>query len=168
MRRRGRELLRLYSSLRCGTTKSSSSTFASRRLIIPFRSSFSSNPCGVDKRPPKSQRDSLLLEKFRLRKLKGPSSPQASKKVVERDLKNEDESSKGVTNFKELGLSERLNSRLQVLGYATFDEGPVDGTDELATLIPVIDFSLRHLTTRPSLLPLGLLYSVLTSPKQST
>ncbi|KAI9070884.1 hypothetical protein K1719_021800 [Acacia pycnantha] len=122
--RKRRELLRLYSSLRCGTSKSPSS--ASRRLIIPFSYSSSSNPCDEDdKRSPKSQRDSMLLEKFRLRKLKGSStssqsSPQAScstsEKVAEKDLKNEDESSKVVNNFKELGLCEELIIVLEKLG----------------------------------------------------
>ncbi|XP_028804992.1 DEAD-box ATP-dependent RNA helicase 39 isoform X2 [Neltuma alba] len=120
--RRCREILRLYSSLRYGTAKSPSSPFDSPGFIIPLSYSFSSNPDGNDdKRSPNSQRDSLLLEKFRLRKLEGSSttsqgSPQASEKEIEKDLKNEDESSNVVTDFKVLGLCKELIEFLEKLG----------------------------------------------------
>ncbi|KAI4346554.1 hypothetical protein L6164_007442 [Bauhinia variegata] len=79
-----------------------------------------------NKTPPKSQRDALLLEKFRLRKLKGSSetvlgNPQAAsnstgEKVVEKGLQNEGEPPQQVTKFEDLGLSEELILALKVVG----------------------------------------------------
>ncbi|KAF7812629.1 DEAD-box ATP-dependent RNA helicase 39 [Senna tora] len=127
MRRRSIELLRsnsLYSSLSSPIklnppTKLPSPNCASQGFT-PIASSFSastttSSPNGEDERTspsPRSQRDSLLLEKFRLRKLKGTGE----EKETEKGLKGEDEPTKVVTHFKELGVGEVLVEVLEKIG----------------------------------------------------
>lgn len=184
MKRRGRELLGLYFSLRSpiklhSLTELPSPT-CSFQGFTPFASSFSSTtstPNGEEeKTSPMSQRDSLLLDKFRLRKLKGSSKtaqggPQAStlqtwssssEKVAEKDLKNEDEPTKVVNDFKELGLAEEfivvlekigvlVPSEIQCVGIPAVLEGKsvlmssLSGPDRtLAYLLPLIQVTSKR------------------------
>ena len=145
MRRRGRELLRLCFSLHsplkreplakspslaCGfhgtiSTFSTSSSFSSSTSIIEKEKTSSS--------PSKSQRDSMILDQFGQRKLKGSSKDSkgrhphvstqvsssrdnGSEKVAEKGLQNEGESTMVVANFKELGVSEELAEVLERIG----------------------------------------------------
>ncbi|XP_054817850.1 DEAD-box ATP-dependent RNA helicase 39-like isoform X2 [Prosopis cineraria] len=153
--RRSRELLRLYISLRDLITKSpSSSTRSFPGLVIPFSSSFSSTLNGEDdKRSPKSQRDLLLLEKFRLRKLKGSST--TSEKIMEKNLKDEDERTEVVTNFKKLGLCEKLIEVLEKLGVLVPSEIQCAGIPAVLEGKSVLMSSLSgHDRTLAYLLPL--------------
>ncbi|KAJ7973993.1 Dead box ATP-dependent RNA helicase [Quillaja saponaria] len=75
-----------------------------------------------DKASSNSERDSMILEKFKLRKVKGssetpqaasrastpPASSSIAEKVTENSVQNEGEPAKVVTSFKELGLSDEL------------------------------------------------------------
>lgn len=123
----------------------------------------------------KSQRDSLLLEQFKQRKLKGSSSKDlkvstsdpssvdtaagTEKKVVQKGLQNESESTMVVANFKELGVSEELvevmdgigefvPSEIQCVVIPAILEGksvllssPSDHDRTLAYLLPLIQVS---------------------------
>ena len=148
MRRRGRELLRLCFSLHsplkreplakspslaCGfhvtiSTFSTSSSFSSSTSITP-----SVEKEKTSSSPSKSQRDSMILDQFGQRKLKGSSKDSkgrhphvstqvsssrdnGSEKVAEKGLQNEGESTMVVANFKELGVSEELAEVLERIG----------------------------------------------------
>ncbi|XP_057443386.1 DEAD-box ATP-dependent RNA helicase 39-like [Lotus japonicus] len=118
----------------------------------------------------KSQRDSLLLEQFKQRKLKGSSSKDlkvdtavtaGEKKVVQKGLQNESEPTMVVANFKELGVSEELvevmdgigefvPSEIQCVVIPAILEGksvllssPSDHDRTLAYLLPLIQLLRR-------------------------
>ncbi|KAK7315384.1 hypothetical protein VNO77_33930 [Canavalia gladiata] len=169
MRRRGREFLSLSFSLHSAINhyyplaKSSSSSFSTS--FFQGTNTFSTSSSSIT--PPikeaktssssnESKRDSLVLEQFKQRKLKGSSkgSPQVSstsssssdssdKKVVQEGLQNEGGPTMVVTSFKELGVSEELVEVLEGIG----DFVP---TEIQCVVIPVILEGKSLLLSSPS------------------
>ncbi|CAJ1953239.1 unnamed protein product [Sphenostylis stenocarpa] len=140
MRSRGRVLLSLSFSLlspvKHNPLAKSAPPTSLFRSDIKFSTSSSSITPPIEEpktSSSKSQRDSLILEQFKQRKLKG--SPQDSKgapqvdstslplssdanteKVVEKGVQNENEPTMVVRSFKELGVSEDLVEVMEEIG----------------------------------------------------
>ncbi|KAK7270995.1 hypothetical protein RJT34_26563 [Clitoria ternatea] len=139
MRRRGTKLLRLHFSLHSTTNHHPlPNSLSLSTSLSQFTSSFSSSttPPHIEegKRPSSSkpQRDSLILEQFKQRKLKGSSkgilqvsstsapSPSSSdfvaEKGVQKGLRNENDPTMVVASFKELGVNEELVEVMEGIG----------------------------------------------------
>ncbi|MED6132660.1 hypothetical protein PIB30_020993 [Stylosanthes scabra] len=129
MRRKGREILNLCISLHSPLKPepfASSFHGASRTFSTYSASSFSSSssssstvtpsPCVEDEKasaPSTTQRESMILEQFRQRKLKGSSSSSSRDADAE---KKEGESTMVVSNFRELGVAEEFAEILENIG----------------------------------------------------
>ncbi|RDX76102.1 DEAD-box ATP-dependent RNA helicase 39, partial [Mucuna pruriens] len=140
MRRRGRELLSLSFSLHSPLkhnilAKSAPPTYFFQSSITFSTSSSSITPPIEEPKtsPSKSPRDSLVLEQFKQRKLKGSSkdskgTPQVcstsvslssdadTEKVVPEGVQNENDRTMVVASFKELGVSEELVGVMEGIG----------------------------------------------------
>ncbi|KAL2334979.1 hypothetical protein Fmac_016192 [Flemingia macrophylla] len=135
--RRCRELLSLsfspHSPLKLHNPSSKPATpnyLFQTRTAFSTSSSTATTPPPIETSPSNSQRDSLILERFRQRKLKGSSKdskgslstsvPLSSdfdtEKVVQKGLQNENESTMVVASFKELGVSEELVEAMEGIG----------------------------------------------------
>ncbi|MED6123185.1 hypothetical protein PIB30_046802 [Stylosanthes scabra] len=167
MRRKGREILNLCISLHsplkpeplASSFHGSSRTFSS--FSASFSSSSSSSPCVEDEKasaPSKTQRESMILEQFRQRKLKGCSSSSSRDADAE---KKEGESTMVVSSFRELGVAEELAEVLEKIGDGVPNEiqcvvipavlegkslllsSPPENDRTLAFLLPLIQMLLR-------------------------
>ncbi|OIW07813.1 hypothetical protein TanjilG_32005 [Lupinus angustifolius] len=179
MRRRGRELLSLSFSLYSPTKNH----YPFPKLPSTF--TFSTSSSSSNTPPPSSSsksRDSMLLEKFKQRKLKGTSNDTGShasttsnaiheKNVAE---KGQNEPTMVVSGFKELGLNEELvevlegigdfvPSEIQCVAIPTILEGKCvllsspSGPDKtLAFLLPLIQLLRRDLLGSNSNHPRGI------------
>ncbi|TKY46099.1 DEAD-box ATP-dependent RNA helicase 39 [Spatholobus suberectus] len=140
MRRRGRELLSLSFSLHSQVNHYPLAKSAPPTSFFQSSTTFSTSSSSITPpieepkaSPSKSQRDSLILEQFKQRKLKGSpkdskgtpqvcstsvplSSDANTEKVVQKGVQNENDPTMVVASFKELGVSEELIEVIEGIG----------------------------------------------------